>query len=125
MEDIRDWSFIESRINNLPPNYYNVKNEILNFTSIHLPDTQRIGCFVHESFEDLRSQWERKYAFYLTRDLLEHHRDLYESFDETLLEIDSILTGFCNPLLIKPFTNEEKYLYDLTGYVRSNMWINT
>lgn len=124
MINIRDWHFLENNILDLPWDYNDVKNEIVAHISSSSKDQLVLDNYVYDRIEQLRPLWKRKYVFYLLRDLLEHHRDSYENFDTTLLEIESCVTGFCNPMCIEPYAGEDEQLFDLTSYVRSEMWIN-
>ncbi|PQJ13096.1 hypothetical protein CJD36_004960 [Flavipsychrobacter stenotrophus] len=124
MINIRDWHFLENNILDLPGEYNNVKNEIVAHISNSTDDQLLLDNYVYDRIEQLRPLWKRKHVFYLLRDLLEHHRDSYENFDTTLLEIESCVTGFSNPSCIEPYADEEGHLYDLTGYVRTfSMWL--
>ncbi|RYE19352.1 MAG: hypothetical protein EOP51_20075, partial [Sphingobacteriales bacterium] len=107
-QQFRDLEYLKTIITDLPENYNDVKEQIVNEIGQQIARGQpgdSIDTIVVKFIAGLKDiGWRRKDVYFLVHDLLKNYRELYEDFDTILLEEESGLIGYIDASGIVKFS---------------------
>ncbi|RYE25478.1 MAG: hypothetical protein EOP51_03985 [Sphingobacteriales bacterium] len=126
-QQFRDLEYLKTIITDLPENYDEIKEQIVNEIGRQVARGQpgdSIDTIVVKFISGLKDMgWRRKDVYFLVHDLLKNYRELYEDFDTILLEEESGLIGYIDASGIVKFSGEPEHVNARALYVRNYWWL--